>query len=711
MKKISKRYSYRFNVFLINLLVTIIPILFFFGAVDARYISEQREHALDSLSIQADTLMSTIDDCMDQIKTVAGTLFLQDENELNYAPVFPSEANEFRERLMLYVTDSTLFSEIALYASDNEYMFSNFSSYTKERFFKMSGLQGISAEQVDKLLEETYGPVVLPAQGSNAFCVLYPMHIRGKTKGLFFVVPATKLNAHMSTALFGNEGYCQLTDNAGQVLFSYSSDGFIPEESVVARCANGERSVREGTKTLFCAVSTSAKAEISAQLIIRDGSIHQSIDSIRWKWVILIVTSIALSFVASWVTSVINTKPVVELSRKISSNKIRERERWSNELEHIEDSIRYLNEFATTVRSQMDEVGEYLMYRLLSGTIESVDDANQLSQILGTSIYANAYQVCIVHTGDNSTVNEVGYKIQELLPPEVSNLVCTFDSVFICVFFCSLDDQNTMDVISEAFLRCYPKGKLAFGNSYSRLEEIPISFIEAFLAAENADSSVTSYTYPVIVTKTVEDFSAVMESNEISRILESMERIYRNTVTGNYTVPEGKCISVRVSHILSESILSEKLADVLPNTHIVISAETLEVLSKQLEMVIQRLHSIHDEHTELAPDPPLVEQMVSYLKANYLNANFSLQQMAFDFRLTPAMLSRYFKENYGQNINDYLNNLKMERARKLLLETNLPVYEVGLELGYQGPNSFIRRFKATYGITPGEFRQETLRDI
>ena len=47
----------------------------------------------------------------------------------------------------------------------------------------------------------------------------------------------------------------------------------------------------------------------------------------------------------------------------------------------------------------------------------------------------------------------------------------------------------------------------------------------------------------------------------------------------------------------------------------------------------------------------------------------------------------------------------MERARTLLLETSLSVYDVGLELGYQGPNSFIRRFKATYGITPGEFRQ------
>lgn len=48
----------------------------------------------------------------------------------------------------------------------------------------------------------------------------------------------------------------------------------------------------------------------------------------------------------------------------------------------------------------------------------------------------------------------------------------------------------------------------------------------------------------------------------------------------------------------------------------------------------------------------------------------------------------------------------MEKAKQLLLESNLPVYEIGLTLGYQGQNSFIRRFKASYGMPPGKFREK-----
>ena len=83
--------------------------------------------------------------------------------------------------------------------------------------------------------------------------------------------------------------------------------------------------------------------------------------------------------------------------------------------------------------------------------------------------------------------------------------------------------------------------------------------------------------------------------------------------------------------------------------------------------------------------------------------------MACDFRLAPSSLSRYFKENSQTSIQDYLNDLRMQKAKQLLLESSLPVYEIGLELGYYGQNSFIRRFKASCGVTPGEFRAANVR--
>ena len=94
-----------------------------------------------------------------------------------------------------------------------------------------------------------------------------------------------------------------------------------------------------------------------------------------------------------------------------------------------------------------------------------------------------------------------------------------------------------------------------------------------------------------------------------------------------------------------------------------------------------------------------------------MNADFSLEQMASDFNMTPSALCRYYQKYSGTKIFDYLSSLKMDMAKKMLMERDMPVYEIGLLLGYQGQNSFIRRFKAVYGITPGKFREENAREV
>jgi len=142
----------------------------------------------------------------------------------------------------------------------------------------------------------------------------------------------------------------------------------------------------------------------------------------------------------------------------------------------------------------------------------------------------------------------------------------------------------------------------------------------------------------------------------------------------------------------------------LPDIYMLISCFSRQEMRKHLQSVLEALEKRASLNAAPLNEPPLVEQMKDYLNSHYQEATFSLQQMAFDFRMAPSTLSRYFKQNNEIGLNDYLNDLKMQTAKRLLEETNLSIYDIGLELGYYGQNSFIRRFKATCGITPGEFR-------
>lgn len=59
----------------------------------------------------------------------------------------------------------------------------------------------------------------------------------------------------------------------------------------------------------------------------------------------------------------------------------------------------------------------------------------------------------------------------------------------------------------------------------------------------------------------------------------------------------------------------------------------------------------------------------------------------------------------GINFNDYLNNLRIEHAKELLISLDLRVQEIALQVGYLNVNSFIRMFKRASGLTPGEYRK------
>jgi YesN/AraC family two-component response regulator len=81
--------------------------------------------------------------------------------------------------------------------------------------------------------------------------------------------------------------------------------------------------------------------------------------------------------------------------------------------------------------------------------------------------------------------------------------------------------------------------------------------------------------------------------------------------------------------------------------------------------------------------------------------------VADEFDLTTVYLSRFFKEQTGENFMDYLNNLRLEMAITLFKDENLHISDISNMVGYTNLNSFTRLFKRYKGITPSEFKEQT----
>lgn len=110
--------------------------------------------------------------------------------------------------------------------------------------------------------------------------------------------------------------------------------------------------------------------------------------------------------------------------------------------------------------------------------------------------------------------------------------------------------------------------------------------------------------------------------------------------------------------------------------------------------------------TQKSSQMELTNKILDYIKKNVFLPTLSLEQMGDEFGLSTYYISRFMTEQTGTNLKSYITGLRMEEAKRLLRETNLPLYEIVVQIGYLDVSSFIRKFKKEMGKTPGEYREE-----
>lgn len=108
---------------------------------------------------------------------------------------------------------------------------------------------------------------------------------------------------------------------------------------------------------------------------------------------------------------------------------------------------------------------------------------------------------------------------------------------------------------------------------------------------------------------------------------------------------------------------------------------------------------------EVLSNRNIIARINSYIDANIENHNLSLTQIAKDTGFNPSYLSRFYKQNIGENLSDYISFRKLEHAKELL-KTDMLINDVAYRTGYESPSSFILFFKRRLGITPKQYQSQ-----
>ena len=97
----------------------------------------------------------------------------------------------------------------------------------------------------------------------------------------------------------------------------------------------------------------------------------------------------------------------------------------------------------------------------------------------------------------------------------------------------------------------------------------------------------------------------------------------------------------------------------------------------------------------------------AFIEENYADPDLNVARLGDVFNMTPAYLSKLYKNETGNSILHAINMTRIEASKKLLVQTNYSISEISEKVGYLYSNAFIRFFKNHTGITPGQYKNMT----
>lgn len=99
-----------------------------------------------------------------------------------------------------------------------------------------------------------------------------------------------------------------------------------------------------------------------------------------------------------------------------------------------------------------------------------------------------------------------------------------------------------------------------------------------------------------------------------------------------------------------------------------------------------------------------IENALEYIE-DHVEENINLDSIANRCNLSSCYFSKLFKKEVGVNFKTYINNKKIDKAKEMLKNTDIPILNIALDLGFDDCGYFIRVFKKSEGVTPKKYRE------
>jgi len=203
----------------------------------------------------------------------------------------------------------------------------------------------------------------------------------------------------------------------------------------------------------------------------------------------------------------------------------------------------------------------------------------------------------------------------------------------------------------------------------------------------------------------ISSYDLVRVTDEIEQLF-TLLKSFRSKITIQHFVIH---LIVRLDaylHTLNENIY-QMLGIEMRDLDILLQFETIDDIRSWLTRRLFEISELLQLKKEKG-NQKLISKVIQYIdQEQCLQNNVSLKDIANVFSFSPNHLGYLFKVETGKSFTDYIIQLRLERARQLLQDPQLKVYEVADQVGYRNLTYFSRQFKKEFGVSPGDYRKQS----
>ncbi|MTI59738.1 MAG: helix-turn-helix domain-containing protein [Firmicutes bacterium] len=306
---------------------------------------------------------------------------------------------------------------------------------------------------------------------------------------------------------------------------------------------------------------------------------------------------------------------------------------------------------------------------------------NNLGEIVVIFLFDNQNPVCNYYI----RINEMTITLKKMLKQ--------YFSVKISIAISKA--HNGFDKISTAYFECCEAAKYSFQAKTG--EPIYYKDIKKYQSGQRNEIDVVSF---------VNRLSEALDIMEPAAIEDLFKEMIETISVENLSKNKAYDLCFQIAYLIKSKLdesLAVKILEQKESFYKYI--EGLNNLAEVVDWLVnieERLLLVSNENIENEKNF-IITQAQKYIKGHFIE-ELSLSSLAEELNISAGYLSALFREVTDIGFSEYITGLRINKAKDLLSNTNIKIYEISKMVGYHNPYYFSRVFKKTTGKTPSEYR-------